>query len=781
MRKSLLLARANIKKAKSQTVVIFLLILIAAIMLNLWLMLSIDYKQNFKRSHDRLNAEHVTLMLSESGSEFRSFVSDAIESDERTDSYEMTDALGTSLKFQYNDSPSISSASAVILSKTIADNKTIGQIEFLETKSYDSGIYLPIIYKSDDIYTGSTITMEIGNSTKEYTVCGFINSIMLGSQNCSMEEFVFTDDKYDELNDLDVAKSTLCSIRLDNPMDGKRFLVNLKKALSDNYVDSVLVSNVYEVVSQSRYISQSICSALICIIAFLTLLISAVVIISNISNYIHESLKNLGALKAIGFTSIQLISSLVTQFLSITVVSAVLGTGISYLIYPALSDMMSAQTGIPYKIRFLPLTAILSLLILVLAVALAVIISARKLRTIEPITALRSGIKTHSFMRNHIPLDKAGLPVNISLAFKTTISNMKQNVVTAMTMLVISLLAVFTCIMYENVIVDMVGMLNLIVGEYSDGFVSVSSSSEQEYISFMENDERVENNYYYDALIVSYNDTELSINSYEDADMLSNKGVIYEGRFPKYENEVAVNGKFAKKNGLKIGDEITLSVGGREEKYIITGFDQLANYLGYDGIMTREGSERIFPDSKRFGYYFNVINDADIDDVISELDEKFGSENIATINQLELLESSAGVYVTLMTVIVVAVVIISLIIITFVLYLLVKSLLNAKMQDYGILKSIGYTTRQIVVQTALSFMPSIIISTVIGITVSCFVVNPLMGIFLSSIGIVKCTFTVPYLLSAIAGVFIIASSFGIVCLLSRRVRKIAPRELLINE
>lgn len=78
-------------------------------------------------------------------------------------------------------------------------------------------------------------------------------------------------------------------------------------------------------------------------------------------------------------------------------------------------------------------------------------------------------------------------------------------------------------------------------------------------------------------------------------------------------------------------------------------------------------------------------------------------------------------------------------------------------------------------------MPSIIISTVIGITVSCFVVNPLMGIFLSSIGIVKCTFTVPYLLSAIAGVFIIASSFGIACLLSRRVRKIAPRELLINE
>ena len=63
MRKSFLLARSNLRKSKGQTAAIFVLMLLAASMLNLWLMLSTDYKQNFDRYHDKLHAEHVTLSV----------------------------------------------------------------------------------------------------------------------------------------------------------------------------------------------------------------------------------------------------------------------------------------------------------------------------------------------------------------------------------------------------------------------------------------------------------------------------------------------------------------------------------------------------------------------------------------------------------------------------------------------------------------------------------------------------------------------------------------------
>ena len=46
MRKLFLIARSNMRKAKGQTVAIVVLILLAAILLNLWLMLSMDYKSS---------------------------------------------------------------------------------------------------------------------------------------------------------------------------------------------------------------------------------------------------------------------------------------------------------------------------------------------------------------------------------------------------------------------------------------------------------------------------------------------------------------------------------------------------------------------------------------------------------------------------------------------------------------------------------------------------------------------------------------------------------------
>lgn len=78
-------------------------------------------------------------------------------------------------------------------------------------------------------------------------------------------------------------------------------------------------------------------------------------------------------------------------------------------------------------------------------------------------------------------------------------------------------------------------------------------------------------------------------------------------------------------------------------------------------------------------------------------------------------------------------------------------------------------------------MPSIIISTAVGIAVSMQLINPLIAVFLSGVGIVKGTFIIPVGLSIIAGIVLVLFAFGAACLMSLRVKKIAPRELLIGE
>ncbi len=780
MGKLFLIARSNMRKAKGQTVAIVVLILLAAMLLNLWLMLSMDYKANFDRWHDKLNAEHVTVAVDDEDGDVYEFLSQMLVSDSRISQYRLDRCMHMIGTFDYNGGDM--NSSFVFMDKQTALSRPVGKAEIVEDGSYSSGIYMPMLYKSDEIAVGKSIEISIGSHVVEYTVCGFFNSVMAGSHNCGLTELILTDDKYAELEALGYAgKSTLCSVRIYDKSENLNFEAAIKSAVSERFPGVNMISNSYDMVVQARYVSQMICSSVIAAMAFFVLLIALVVIVSNIINYIQVNIKNLGALKAVGYSSKQLIYSLLLQFLSLTLIAAVVGVGLSYCLFPAINSMMIAQTGIPYAIRFLPLPVIFSLLILGGTVALSVIIAARRIKKIEPIVALRSGVSTHNFKRNHVPLEKTKAPLNLALALKTTLSGVKHNITVCITMLVLSLVVVFSGLMTENVIVDLAPFLNLIVGETADSCISVNVDFEDEFLTELGSDNRVEKAYLYTTINVTHSGgAELLATVCDDFSKVNNHNVIYKGRFPKYENEIAIGAKYAKEKGFTVGNEIQITANGKTEKFLISGLTQITNYLGRDALLTRSGYERLGTFTNA-NYYINLIGETDIDAFNAEIKEKFKGDVNATINADSTIASAATVYVSLVTMIVIAILILSAIIIAFVLFLLVRTMLNNKQRDYGILKSLGFTTKQLIVQTALSFMPAIIISTVAGFVISCLAINPLLSLFFSSLGIVKCTFNIPIVFSVFASVGIILISFWIACLLSLKIKKIAPRNLLVGE
>ena len=260
----------------------------------------------------------------------------------------------------------------------------------------------------------------------------------------------------------------------------------------------------------------------------------------------------------------------------------------------------------------------------------------------------------------------------------------------------------------------------------------------------------------------------------------NNQKVVFKGRFPRYDNEIAVAAKYAKEKDLKIGDEITISADGKEEKYIISGFTQISNNLGKDCLLTRSGYERI-GELQNTSYCLNLSDGTDIDAFNQEMEDLFGSEINTTVNIEKIISGTAAVYVSLMTIIVIGIFILSGVVIAFVLYLLVRTMLSNKKREYGILKALGFTTGQLILQTSLSFMPSVILSAIVGIIVCSFIINPLTALFLSGIGIVECTFTVPVGLNIAAGIGLVVITFVIACLMSLKVKKIVTRELLGGE
>lgn len=780
MKKSFLIARSNIRKSKGQTVSIIVLIMIASLMLNLWLMLSMDYKANFERYHSAFNAEHVTLSVDGNTDELQNFLLQTVEGDSRTEEYRLDNCMHMTGTFPYNGGEM--NGWFVFLEKQNALKRNIGRIEIVEDSSLTSGIYLPMLYKTDDIAVGKSIDVSIGSHKVTYTVCGFFNSIMMGSHNCTLTELVLTQDKYTELQNSGYAsQATLCSVRLTDKSESFNYESSLKSAVSENYPNITMMSNCYGTVSVSRYISQMICSGLMAAMAFFVLLIALVVIISNIVNYIQVHMKNLGALKSVGYTSRQLIHSLLLQFLGLTLTAALVGIGLSYLLFPSVNEMMMAQTGIPYVMHFLPLPFLISLAVLSIAVALAVWTAARRIKRIEPIVALRAGIQTHNFQRNHIPLEKTKASLNLALALKTAFSGIKHNVTICITMLVLSLVVVFSGLMTENVIADMTPFLNLVMGESADSCISVQIDAEDDFLSEMKKDSRVEKAYLYTSLTVSHTGgAELMATLCENFKDVNNQNTVFEGRFPKYNNEIAIAAKYAKENDFQIGDEIEIGANGKKEKYLICGFTQISNNLGKDCLFTREGYERLGVLTNAT-YYINLADGTDIDAFNQETKEKLDGSINTVVNIDETITSMSGVYVSLMTIIVIAILALSVIIIIFVLYLLVRTMLNNKLCDYGIMKALGFTTKQLILQTALSFMPAVIVSTSLGLTICSLIINPLTALFLNGIGIVKCTFTIPIGFIIVAGIGLVLCAFLTVCLLSLKIRKISPRALLTGE
>ena len=75
-------------------------------------------------------------------------------------------------------------------------------------------------------------------------------------------------------------------------------------------------------------------------------------------------------------------------------------------------------------------------------------------------------------------------------------------------------------------------------------------------------------------------------------------------------------------------------------------------------------------------------------------------------------------------------------------------------------------------------MPAVVISTITGIVLCSFIINPLTGLFLRGIGIVKCTFTVPAGFAAAGGAGLIVFAFAAACLMSLQIRRITPKTLL---
>ena len=118
------------------------------------------------------------------------------------------------------------------------------------------------------------------------------------------------------------------------------------------------------------------------------------------------------------------------EYVVIGVVGSAVGILLSYVFFPAMEHgfIREISGGIIWKKRLYPGITLGILAGVVLFMIVVAYFSTKKINNLHPATALRFGLKSNSFKKNHLPLSETKGELNFLLAMKSSLQNMGQNI-----------------------------------------------------------------------------------------------------------------------------------------------------------------------------------------------------------------------------------------------------------------------------------------------------------------------------------------------------------------
>ncbi len=791
MKKILLLTRSNLKKNRGTSIGLFLLMLVATCLVGISLLIFLDACRLPEKEAARLGGGDGFITVSgDLGDLTDEQLGKLIE--DSTESYYMYHNLAYQvISIPFGDG---NVGITLVLSDSSAFARTMNTIEVIEEDAAITGdyVYLPYQFNtSGGFEIGDRYEYEYLGKKYSFTVKGFTNIVYGGCNNNGRYEFVIDDDSYAKISA--EYRETLDNINivytLKDGVKSSAFRIKLSNDLLAVAPNSVAGGNDLGTVVNNRSFMGFIIAVSMLVLTSIIVIAAATMLANSILNYIKENMKTIGALKAVGYTGKDLRSSLIVWFAVIALSAGVLGIALSYCLMPLFSSIVVGQMGIPYHVSFNGIATFVPIACMIVFTMIVTLISSSKITKIQPIVALREGLSSHNFRKNRVRLDRTRLGLNSSLAVKTLFGNMKQNVITFFVTGLMVFICVIALLMYENF--NRNPKLGILATEICAGVATVDNDTRDECLDYLNSREDIKNIREIINLEFYYNDEEkLFTYIVDDASKLNNQRLCYKGRLPKYDNEVVVSGSFAKAYGFEIGDEITLDHGEESYTYLITGFIQTTNNDGREALFTYKAAEHVVDMSQIPAWYWfdlteessdNNKNIATTGDILEEIKDMYGDHVVSTMNFYDIVGGSMTTFKDISAMMLIMMCAISVAVIGLILFLLIKALVYHKRKDYGIYKALGYTSGSLMLQTALSFMPAIILSVVVFSIVSYFAANPYMMTFMHMFGLMECDFAIPVLGVALIGAGLVAVSFALALLQTRRIKKIEAINMLVAE
>ncbi len=785
MSKIYMLAMSNIRKSKAHTISLGIMLIIAAIVLNLGLLMFLNYNSFFDKTANELNTSdcYMTIPLKYYNDDLLSFIENHSNVKEMESEY----SIPKSVRVKKADNKEIDNTMLFFdndVERNLTKKKFVGEYLPLDDNSVYVGYYFNIEwgYKLND-----KLTIDFGNGEKEYTIKGFVEDIYYASPDMGVISGYFSENEFNRILDITDNKCMVCQINLYEDIaivetEVNEYIVNnINSEIKNdmNFGTSLLCFHL-SLCKTSRTMMAAIIAVMMVVLSLIITIICIIVIRFRIKNSIEEDMTKIGSLKAIGYTTKQIISSIVLQFLMISIIGCIIGIALSYVALPWIADVLSSQSALKWEQGFDLVDAVATLVIILLFVIMISLVTARKIKCINPIVALRGGITTHNFRKNYFPLDKTKGGLSAILGMKTILQDIKQSIMICIITFSVTFVGVFGLIMFYNTTVDKTAFAETPGMEVSNISLQIDTEKMDDEVFLNELKER--DGVEFAQYISNYNTVTiegLTIHSTVMVDYSNRRtDTIYEGRYPIHDNEIAINGSAAKLMEKKIGDTVKVSCQTGEKEYLITGFQQGMSFGGMTASITYSGYLKLYPDYVLDKVYVYLDDNVDTAKCLQSMLDDYGDVIVGSSNEDKEFEEGMGMYTGIVSKVGVAILCVSFAIIILVLYFVLNSLVIRQRRELGIQKAIGYTTIKLMNQIAFSVMPSIIIGIILGSIMGALTGNPIMSIIQRGMGIAKANYVVMPNWIVIFSIGLAMISYISSMLITLKIRKISAYSLV---
>ena len=777
MDKITMLAKGNIRKTKGQMIILAILFLIASTLLIVGLSVLFGFSAHFDELAEELNASEAQFIVA------KHLFTPEVEALFHEHSTEFDVHVGLQFgdfqtELTWNDD--VANRGVVFYDLTHSRNLSQWKLVGDSLPLTPDSIYVPYILHFQASYNlGDDITITIDGYPLHFTVAGFVENIWMDNMGGLGSRVFIPSDRFNQIYDIfpDRYGAFIYANGISNIQD---FAVLLLAETGigdmafnpDYFVGAVSLAEI----ANGRTGTANMVSVLMIVFTIIIAIVSILVIRFRIKNSIEEDMQNIGSLISVGYTSRQIIGSVVAQYGSVIFASVVIGILPSVLLLPAIGRVFGELSGMYWQPGFMPVPVVITVVLLTLFVLVFTRLSAGGIKKITTILALRGGVKTHSFKRNPLPLEKSFLPLNASLAFKSVLQGLRQSAMMFFILLAVSFTAIIALVIFYNAAVNIEAFEQLPGIERANAVIAFTPDQDNRML-------QEEINAHGDVRDSQFSDVALLTVSGEFAQLMAMEDYsrrvtnnIFRGVWPRYANEVVLTALLAEQLDASIGDLVYM--GDDELPFLVTGFADGMELGMFGAYITTGGMRAISPDFSYAG--LNVYLNPGVDAAIfaQEMESRFADYVFITFDLDEAFALGVASFADVFSLVGIAILVVSAFIIMLVLYFVISSTIVRKHRDLGIQKAIGYTTANLMNQISLAFSFPIILGAVAGVVLGVLAVNPIMGMGLRPMGVMSANFIINMPWAVIGGGVIIVLAYVVSILVTWRIRKISAYKLI---